>query len=256
MTDCGAPKADFLEEVTRILDAAKERGITIRLMGATAIRVHSPSSVRLHEEVLNRALSDLDFMTYRRHITEVRRLLQDLNYVWDEVIARVSEYRDIFHDTVNKRMVDVFYDKLHMCHTIEFKGRLEADYPTIPVADLLLEKLQIVELNEKDIKDMIVLLREHPIKETDEDAVNGRYIARLLANDWGFYHTSTTNLKNLRDHLISMYDIPQEDTERIKVRINELLKAIEREPKSLKWKMRAKVGTRQKWYRDVEGVIR
>lgn len=250
------PKTTFLEEAMRILDAAKERRITIRLMGATAMRVHCPSSVRLHECVLKRSLSDLDFMTYGRHVREVRKLFEELHYVWDEVIARVSEYRDIFHDTMNKRMVDVFYDKLHMCHTIEFKRRLEVDYPTIPVADLLLEKLQIVKLNEKDIKDMIVLLREHPIKETDEDVVNGKYIACLLANDWGFYHTSTTNLKNLRDHLISMYDIPQEDAERIKVRINELLEDIEREPKSLKWKMRAKVGTKQKWYRDVEEVIR
>ena len=256
MTRYGTPKADFLEEATRILDAAKERRITMRLMGAAAMRVHCPGSARLHEEVLNRALSDIDFMTYQRHIREARRLLQDLNYVWDEVIARVSEYRDIFHDTVNRRIVDVFYDKLHMCHTIEFKGRLEVDYPTIPVADLLLEKLQIVRLNEKDIKDMIVLFREHPVKETNEDAVNCRYIARLFAKDWGFYYTATTNLKRLRDDFISMYDIPQEDVKRIKARINELLKAIEREPKSLRWRIRARVGTKQKWYRDVEEVIR
>ena len=75
----------------RILDAAKERGITIRLMGAAAMRVHCPGSVGLHEVVLNRVLSDRGFMTYRRHIGEVRMLLQGLNYFWDEVIARAGE---------------------------------------------------------------------------------------------------------------------------------------------------------------------
>jgi hypothetical protein len=252
----GAPKADFLGEAKRILEAAEERGITLRLMGAAAIRMRSPSSVRFHEEVLERSLSDLDFMTYSRHTREVRKLLQDLNYVWDEVVARVSQYRDIFHDTVNKRICDVFYDKLHMCHTIEFKDRLKIDYPTIPVADLLLEKLQIVKLNEKDVKDLIVLFKGHPVAETDENAVNCKYVAGLLANDWGFYYTVTTNLKRLRDDLILTYDIPQDDVERIRVRIDELLEAIEKTPKSLKWKMRAKVGTKQKWYRDVEEVIR
>jgi len=240
----------------RIIKAADERGIPLRLMGAVAVRIHSPGSLKLHTEILNRILTDIDFMTYMKYAKQVRKLFKDLNYVLDEAVARIAESRDIFHDNYNNRIVDVFYDKLDMCHTINFKGRLEVDHPTIPLADIVLEKLQIVKINEKDIKDLIVLFNEHPIGDTDKETINAKYIAKLLAKDWGFWYTATTNLKKLRDKFINMYKLPEDIVNRVKSRINELLEAIDKEPKSMKWKMRAKIGTSKKWYKEVEEVIR
>jgi len=256
MSGYGRPKADFIEEARRIVSAADERGIPLRLMGAAAVRIHSPSSLKLHVEILNRQLTDLDFMTYTKYTRDVRKLFADLNYVLDEAIARIAENRDIFHDNYNNRIADVFYDKLDMCHTINFKGRLEVDHPTIPLADIVLEKLQIVKLNEKDVKDLIVLFNEHPVGETDKDTINAKYIAKLLAKDWGFWYTATTNLKRLRDEFIGMYKLPEDIVKRVKNRVNELLDYIDKEPKTMKWKMRAKIGTSRKWYKEVEEVIR
>ncbi len=256
MSGYGRPKADFIEEAKRIISVADERGIPLRLMGAAAVRIHSPGSLKLHVEILNRQLTDLDFMTYTKYTRDVRKLFADLNYVLDEAVARIAENRDIFHDNYNNRIADVFYDKLDMCHTINFKGRLEVDHPTIPLADIVLEKLQIVKLNEKDVKDLIVLFNEHPVGETDKDTINAKYIAKLLAKDWGFWYTATTNLKRLRDEFIGMYKLPEDIVKRVKNRVNELLDYIDKEPKTMKWKMRAKIGTSRKWYKEVEEVIR
>jgi len=152
--------------------------------------------------------------------------------------------------------VDVFFDKLEMCHTIDFKDQLEVDYPTISLANLLLEKMQIVQLNEKDVIDTVVLLREHDVGEGDVETVNVKYISRLFSKDWGFYYTVTTNLKRIKDEFLPSYNLPDEDKTTVKDKIDILLERVQEEPKSLGWKMRAKVGAKKKWYRDVEELYR
>jgi hypothetical protein len=49
--------------------------------------------------------------------------------------------------------------------------------------------------------------------------------------------------------------LTKEDLEDISVKINKLLQFIEKEPKSMRWKLRAKIGTRKKWYNDVEEAL-
>jgi hypothetical protein len=126
---------------------------------------------------------------------------------------------------------------------------------TVPLAELLLTKLQIVELNEKDVKDALALLHDHQVEEEDGDAINGAHVARLCAADWGLWRTFTANLGSLGDHL-GRYDLPDESKERIAGRIQELQARIEEEPKSFGWKMRSKIGDRKRWYQlpeEVEG---
>jgi hypothetical protein len=162
--------------------------------------------------------------------------------------------------------VDVFFDKLLVAnHPIDFKGRLELDYPTITVTDMLLEKLQIWEaFGIKDLKDCLLLLKAHDIKEeSGKESVDASYIAKLLAQDWGFCYTATTNLKKLEIFLseidklgpeanIDPKQIEKEDREEMTRKIETLLEIIEKEPKSFGWKMRAKIGTKKRWYNAVE----
>jgi hypothetical protein len=128
------------------------------------------------------------------------------------------------------------------------------DYPTIPLAEMLLEKLQIVQLNEKDVKDVIILLREHEVGEGDKETINSRYIAKLLSEDWGFYYTATMNLNKIKSLLADYSQLVEYDKELIEDKIDRLINAIENEPKSLGWKMRAKIGTKKQWYRKVEEI--
>ena len=245
----------LIEEAMEILDKAKERNIIIRVMGAIAFRLHSPSFSWVHEK-FNREISDMDFVTYSRYSNEVMRLLEELDYKMERALAIYETKRRIFHPHSRNYVVDVFFDELNMCHKINFKDRLEVDYPTIPLAELLLEKLQIVEFTRKDFIDVVMLLREHEWADNDSDAINEKIIINLLSDDWGFYYTAMNNLRKLRGLLSedsSVKDVLSDsDVKNIDEKIDHILKAVTEAPKTMRWKMRAKIGARKRWYQEVE----
>lgn len=251
---------DFEKLALEIVDLAEKSGIHLRLLGAVAFRIHCPAHQDLQVS-MNRVLTDLDFAAYYKHEKAIDKFfLQDMGYESQtaSLTPGLMVGRKIFNDPGDVRPhVDVFFDKLDMCHVVSWeKGRLEIDKPTIPLADLMLEKLQIVHINEKDVKDVMMLLLEHDIGDNDNEVVNGNYISKIMAKDWGFYYTSTTNLNKIKS-LLGDYDaLSLGDRDVISARIDELLNMIEKEPKSLGWKLRAKVGTKKQWYNDVEEVER
>lgn len=245
--------ANFVSKATSISDVAQEKRVVLRLLGAIAFRIHCPKYEHLHK-ALGRTISDLDFVGYGKQKGQIEKLLTELGYVkrMPSLVTYYS-YRDIYQDPSSQNFVmDIFFDKLQMCHDIDFKNRLEVDSPTIPLAELLLQKLQIVQLTEKDVKDLVVLLREHEIADHDKETINLPYISKLLANDWGFYYTATTNLRKLTALLNSIHQLTEADKQDINGKIEKTLGAIENEPKTFSWKMRARVGPSKKWYREVE----
>jgi hypothetical protein len=248
------PVSDFVKEAIRVADSAQQEGIVLRIMGACAIRIHCPGHIHLHD-ALQRELTDIDFVSYGKYNPKIPSLLIRLGYTADErILALYGERRHIYRDEVNTRTVDIFFDKLIMSHTIDYSGRLELDYPTVTPTDLLLQKVQIVRINEKDIKDSIILLLEHEVAEAEEETISARYIARLFSRDWGFYYTATTNLKKIGEFLQGYESLSDENKKTVEERIDKLVTQIEKEPKSMGWKMRAKVGTKSKWYEDVDDI--
>lgn len=244
----------YIEKGLKIIDSAKERGIPLRMMGCCAVKVHCPKWRKFHETVMNRYATDIDFVALSKHKGEIRQLLQEFGYGMIKLMRPIYQRR-IFEDEEGVH-VDVFFDKLDMCHVIDLRDRLQVDYPTIPLADLLLEKMQIVKINEKDIKDVSILLLEHEAGNSEGETVNTSYIAKLLAKDWGFYYTMTTNLKLIRDRFLDHYKsiLSEEERTNLSTKITGLLDRIEREPKSMSWKIRARVGPKKKWYKEVEEV--
>ena len=147
--------------------------------------------------------------------------------------------------------LDVFLDKLEFCHTIPWKGRLESHEWTIPLAEMLMQKMQIVQINEKDIIDTIMLLLEHPLGDEDGDVINIGLVAQVCAKDWGWWRTLTMNLEKVRQMAGSYDALGPNEKERVAEQVDAAMARIEDEPKSMGWKMRARVGDRKKWYRDV-----
>jgi hypothetical protein len=243
----------FVTEAIRIVEAAKENGIILRIMGACAIRIHC--SKKQHILKSKRELTDIDLISYSKFVPSMEKFFKSLGYdPLPTILPRgMSLGRHIY---VNKNIgftVDVFFDKLEFCHTIDLRGRLELDYPTITLADLILEKLQIVKIAEKDVLDLIALFYEHEVGVNDDkEVINGRYIAKLLSNDWGFYYTVTSNLNKVKSYIQTFELITEEERRVVNEKINRLLQLIESEPKSLKWKLRALIGPSIKWYREVE----
>jgi hypothetical protein len=250
---------DFYTERTRILNALaqdKNRHVIMRLIGALAFRTHCPKYGYIQDK-LGRKFTDFDFASYPRFVRDIRRILTELGYEEDKQVTQLfGDRRMLFHDPAFGRHADVFFNSLDFCHPVSFIGRLEAEELTIPLAELLLEKMQIVQINEKDLIDSIMLLREHPIGDTDKETINAVIITRILGNDWGYWRTFTGNLK-LLDETLDRYDgLLDEDRQVVRKRIKELENRIETTPKTLLWRARAKIGERVRWYKNVEELTR
>ncbi len=188
----------FVDTAIELVDDAEKQGVRLRILGSLAFRLHCSENIELFDK-MQRDLTDVDFAAAHDQRKAIETYLEGLGYEMDRDIQAATEgTRWFFLHPETGLGVDVFFDELFFCHRIPFKGRLELDFPTIPLADLMLEKMQIVEINPKDIKDALVLLLEHPIGSGDRESIDGNYIADLLAGDWGFYYTVTTNLGKLR----------------------------------------------------------
>ncbi|HXF36695.1 MAG TPA: hypothetical protein VNO17_05870 [Actinomycetota bacterium] len=248
-------RAAFEAEGDRLVEAARAEGIVLRIVGALAFAKHCPR-YRYLQDALGRAYTDIDFAAYGRDAERIRGLLAREGYVEDRQVYVDSEGSRLVLEHPRTRLhLDVFLDKLEFSHTIPWAGRLEVDDPTIPLAEMLLQKMQIVQINEKDIIDTIMLLLEHPLGDHDHETVNVAYVASLCARDWGLWRTVTMNLDKVRAMAATYADLPAPDKARLTEQVQATLDRLAAEPKSLAWKLRSKVGDRKKWYRDVGELV-
>ncbi len=245
--------SDVANEGLRIVNEAETRGATLRIIGGAAIWLHTQKHRHLFE-FLKRPTGDLDFVGYKKHSGIVKDTMAALGFRPNEQLNAYHGHKRQLWYTPDGQ-IDIVFNILEMCHVINFEKRVEVDKPTVSVADLLLSKIQIVNLNDKDVKDILILLREHGISDTDTDSINSAYIARLLSDEWGFYYTTSLNLQKVRGFLPN-YQLSPDDVADINQKIDSLKKRIDDEPKSFGWKMREKVGTKKQWYNVVEEVIR
>lgn len=245
----------FIEQAHRILEEADRQKLTLRLVGALAFHIHCPAFNYIQREC-QRYFTDVDFMAYTDEQVAIEKMFAKMGYLEDARIKTVPGLkRSIFFMPDYRWHSDVFYDVLDFSHEIDFKGRLEIDYPTISLVDLVLEKMQIVQINEKDIIDTLMLLREHDVGNSDAEIINEDYLARTCKSDWGLWKTVTTNLSKV-DQLADQYSVlTVEDKTIIRDRLHRLLRRIDEEVPTLRWQLRSRIGERIKWYRDVDEVM-
>ena len=241
--------AGVVEEGERLLQIAREDGAALSLLGGVAVRLHAPEV----PPSLDREYKDLDFAVPKGGGGAAAKILRDAGYEPEVAFnAMNGKERMLFHDLEHGRQVDVFVGSFRMCHQIPF-GALKPGEQTVPLAELLLTKLQIIELNEKDVRDTILLFHGHDVADHDDDALNGARIAQLCASDWGLWRTITANLKRCRE-MLGEYHLSEADRERIGRRIDAVLEQIDQAPKSRGWKLRARIGERKRWYELPEEV--
>ncbi len=237
----------FSEEIEKILSLAEDHGVTLRLLGANAIRIHSQTARRM---AAKRLLTDLDFVGYKRDRNKIEELFARLAYQPSVTFNMIhGDERLVFFAHEGEVKVDVWLEVFRMAHTFNFKDRLQLDSPTLPLSDLLMTKLQIVELNEKDVRDIVCLLidHEHSDNDNDRERINVPRLVRECAENWGIYKTFTMNLSKIRE-LVPNYVEDSTQTEGVVRGIDKIIGSIEATPKSLAWKLRARVGEKRAWY--------
>ena len=247
-------RAALEREVDRVVGAVADRGRVIRALGSIAVALHCPNAGALIAE-FKRAYADIDFVAYKRDAREIAAAISGLGYIEDRQIFIFSEGRRAIFDHPSADIhIDVFYDRLEFCHVIPLDGRLEADAPTIPLAELLLSKLQIVKLNEKDVVDAILLLLDHPLGSGDADTIDIDRIGALAAAEWGLWRTLTMNLEKVGALAATYPQLDAAQRDLAAQRVATVKAAIDAVPKPLSWRMRDRVGDRRQWWTDVDEV--
>lgn len=170
-------------------------------------------------------------------------------------VFKEKEFKDrLIYERPRGFQIDLFLDRLQYSHNVEFgskpgNGRLELDYPTISLADFILEKLQIRQINRKDLVDIIILLKNHEVADHFEKRrVDAGYIAQVLSDDWGY--DATENIQKIRNELNSLAGkLP--DHEVVSSRLDQLSAIIDACPKTSRWNDRSKPGTSTPWFTEV-----
>jgi len=245
---------NILEEMNRLIAAARGREIFLRVLGGLAVKVHHKSE----RSIFTREFGDLDFAIAGRQRREFESFMPEAGYSPHKQFNVLNgAQRQIYYHNETEMKVDIFVGAFEMCHKIPLEDRLHIHPVTIPLAELLLTKAQIAELNRKDALDIASLLLHVETGSGDEGMINLTRVAQLCGADWGLYKTTSINLKRVEE-VVSEESLELTETERglIKKRISEILQEFESMPKSVQWKMRDKVGTRVRWYEEVEEVAR
>ncbi len=258
------PGADEIEAAAlRLMESAIDGGLRVRLMGGLAIRVQSPTATRPPYE---RVYRDFDLVAHDKDVSALRRSLETAGYVGDKLFNAIHGAQRLVYGAPDGRWsVDIVIDRLEMSHTLDLKGRLATDGPTLDLADLLLTKLQIWETNRKDLGDAICLLADHPLATVGRlsaaRAADGTpapidlvRLRSVLGADWGFCHTVERNLRAVAEQW-AVTPIP-DPPYAVDAQVATLLADLEAAPKSLGWKARARVGERVRWYETPEEARR
>ena len=249
------PKPEtYLEEAKHLTDEAQKHGLILRVMGPIALHYYFPQYVDLYrrmERLGERVFTDIDYAAYGKHRGKLVPFFESHGYLLEKRAAMLSGGERLIFFSNRIPMIDVFFDHLNYNHPIDYRGRLEAHPHCVSLTDLLLQKLQIVQINDKDLKDAMLLLLAAEVGETDQNVINAKYVARLMADDWGFYHTFTTNLGKVNEAAEHVQALTDEHRALICANADRLLVAIENAPKSGRWKGREKIGIRKPWYNEV-----
>ena len=243
------PLSDPVAEATRIGGTAAERGLPLRVLGGVAVAILCPSSSR---PPLKREYADIDFATTGSAKEGVVELMEALGYIGDREFNMLHGHRRLFFwDESNRRQVDVFVDEANLCHRIDLKRRIEVAPLTVSLADLTVLKLQVVETNEKDYLDICAIFADHDLTD-DESGINGAYIAEISAADWGLWRTLGMVAERSERFALELPGF--EAAEVVTERLRRLRKELDNVPKTRRWKLRARVGEKKRWYEIPEEV--
>jgi hypothetical protein len=242
--------ADLHEEAARLVAAIDERGVAARLTGGLAIARRCPSARR---PPLAREYADIDLVCSPREGRALTDTLTAAGYFADTHFnALHGANRLYFREGDGDRHVDVFVGEIRMCHVLDLRERLDLLADTLTPSDLLLSKLQVVELNAKDGLDLLALLHDHPLVSGLDEALDADYLGALWGQDWPLWRTCQLTLRKV-DELAGVTLEPP-GAERVTAGVRALDELLETCPKSRRWKLRAKVGDRVRWYELPEEI--
>jgi hypothetical protein len=243
---------DAGQEVRRIVADGEAAGLHLRALGGVAVSLACPSAAT-HPR-LKRAYADIDLVGLTREGPRLGAFFSQLGYIPDQRFNALHGLtRLLFYNPADGGHVDVFLDRFQMCHTIDLRRRLLEGYLTLTLADLMITKLQIVEMNLKDMQDCLAILLDHELGPESLGQLDQNYLAGLTSRDWGLFTTLGDNLEKVKEHSADF--LLSDEAYTVAARVDGILQAMQSAPKSLGWRARSRIGRRLEWY-DVPDEVR
>jgi len=243
------------EQAVALVTGAAAEGLTVRVVGSTGIRLHC-AAASATMDALERPAKDIDVVVRHGHRRRLRSWLEARGWIVDrDLLVAMEGGRFAFSHRDLGVCLDVFVEKLEFCHTIDLDGRWERHPTTIPIEDLLLQKLQVHDFKPSDALDAAIVLATHDVGTggDHDEVIDCGYVAGLLARDWGFHHDATANLDRVRRAVAPGGEIGLDaaGARRVEEGAAKLADAIEQAKKTRAWKVRARMGERMQWWDDV-----
>ncbi len=256
VTGISTQSRSIIARTKDLIDAARAEDVALRVLGGIAILIHSHEPL---PQTLLREVRDADLVVQKGRVKQLARMLRDRGFGENRRFNLMNgNERLIFFDPENQTQLDIFVGAFRMCHRLPLGSRLTVERYTLPLAETLLTKLQIVQLNDKDLKDILLLFLQHGTTEgTDEESINTAALTAPCARDWGLYRTVMDNLGRV-SAAIPGAGLGAAEAERIRQRAAAAGTSIESRAKSMRWRLRSLVGTRVRWYElpeEVTGAI-
>lgn len=245
MSETQVPLEDALKEAIRLQTASRAAGIDARLLGGVGVTIHAHGPV---PPVLTRMPHDLDYIVRTRDGPAWREFLTEQGYEEDRNFNVVHGHQRLLHwDRHHQRQLDTFVGRFEMCHTLNVEQWWTGPIGVLPPADLLLTKLQVVEINDKDLVDMMSLLLFHAIGTDNPEAIDPRRISEVVGRDWGWYTTVIDNLEKLQRRAGTL-SIGELEDRQLREKIGQLRQIVDAAPRNVRWRLRAAIGRRARWY--------
>ncbi len=250
-TMSGGPLDDIRAEAERVARGAVSAGLQLRLMGGMGVYITCPT---VRRPPYAREYGDFDFVVSARDARAAAAYFETAGYVPEKMFnALHGAQRLNFKHPQGRWPIDVVVDEVRMSHRIDLRGRVNGPGPTLSLADLLLTKLQIWEINPKDLGDIVCLLADHELADREAvDVIDRRRILAVVSADWGLCHTVERNLRQAAQE--AHRRVPAGPRFDPTSQVDTLLAAIHAAPKSLAWQARARIGERVRWYETPEEV--
>jgi hypothetical protein len=242
---------DPLPEALQIVREAGKQSLAVKILGGLGVRVLCPDF-----PPRQRAGQDIDLACLGKTRRQVAEHLEQAGCEPDKRFNNLNGDRQMYFTAPSGRPIDVMVDRLTMCHVLDFRPSFSTTSPTLDAADLLLSKLQIVELNAKDAHDIFHLLSGLPVSGNSvRPSINPDRFGSVLASDWGWWRTVTGSLDKLPSLLTQTPELapphPRFDALAQAKQLREIADTV---PKGAKWKLRARVGDKVRWYELPEEV--
>jgi len=250
--------ADIRDEAESIGAEVAAAGLAARLLGGVAFWLRCPS---VRSGPFARDYADLDFAVGKTAGQPFRAILEGRGYLPDKFFNGLHGATRLYYGAPDGQWsVDIVIDELTMSHRLDLRGQLDGPGPTLSLADLLLTKLQVWEINRKDLGDAACLLADHgvacgpggPAGPGGPEEISLARVTAVLGADWGFCHTAERNLGKVAE--LAAAEPPPGAGHDVATQVGAIQAAIEAAPKSRSWRLRSRIGERVKWYETPEEV--